>query len=113
MFPQNIGASIRTLRKQRNMSQRQLADAIGVDSTLISHWESEKEGRCPSIDNLISLSNIFGCSIEAVLGIEINTNVTSSVRLDEYTQKEVIIIQRLLKEYKKIINDLNHTERNV
>lgn len=113
MFPQNIGASIRTLRKQRNMSQRQLANAIGVDSTLISHWESEKESRCPSIDNLISLSNIFGCSIEAVLGIEINTNIASSVQLDEYTQKEVIIIQRLLKEYKKIINDLNHTERNV
>lgn len=112
MFPQNIGASIRTLRKQQNMSQRQLAEAIGVDPTLISHWESEKGKRCPSLDNLIVMSNIFGCSIEAVLGIETNTNIASSVQLDEYTPKEIIIIQRLLKEYKKIINDLN-TERNV
>lgn len=111
MFPQNIGASIRALRKQHNMSQRQLAEAIGVVPTLISHWESEKEGRCPSIDNLISLSNIFGCSIETVVGI--TTNVTPSITLDGYNPKEILIIQGLLREYKRITNDLNNTERNV
>lgn len=111
MFPQNIGASIRALRKQQNMSQRQLAEKIEVDPTLIPHWESEKENRCPNIDNLISLSEVFNCSIEEVLGI--SPNVAPSIPLDSYSPKEVLIIQALLREYNRIRNDPDSKERNV
>lgn len=40
MDQEKIGVFIRELRKERNMSQEQLADVFNVSSRSISRWES-------------------------------------------------------------------------
>ena len=39
MDQEKIGVFISTLRKERGMTQQQLADAIGVSNKTISKWE--------------------------------------------------------------------------
>ena len=48
---------LRSLREQRNLSQRELADELGVSGDIISAWE--RGIRSPSRKNRIALKNFF------------------------------------------------------
>lgn len=58
----NLGENIRNLRKEKNLSQEQLAQMLNVSRQAISKWESNKA--YPDIDNLILLKNIFNVSLD-------------------------------------------------
>ena len=51
---------IRALREARGMSQTELAEALGVDQTTVSAWETGKAE--PTIFNLRRLADILGVS---------------------------------------------------
>ena len=55
---------IRTLRKTGSMSQKELADVIGVPQSLVSYWEREK--RTPSVVNAQKLADFFGVEIKDI-----------------------------------------------
>ena len=46
-----IGTKIQTLRKQRGLSQEQLAETLGVSRQAVSKWEAEQS--VPDIDKII------------------------------------------------------------
>lgn len=54
------------LRKERSMTQRELAALAGVQQNTVSQWESGK--RNPSLKFLVILSKIFGCTIDELYG---------------------------------------------
>ena len=61
-----IGRKIAELRKAHNMTQFELADALGISFQAVSNWE-----RCasmPDISKLPELAEIFGVTIDEVLG---------------------------------------------
>lgn len=60
-----IGAKIQTLRKQRGMSQEQLAEALGVSRQAVSKWEAEQS--VPDIDKIISICDYFGVTTDYIL----------------------------------------------
>lgn len=64
-----IGALICKLRKEKGMTQQQLADKLHVSDKAISKWE--RGGGCPSPDLLTSLSNILCVNLEELLSGEI------------------------------------------
>lgn len=43
----NLGETIKTYRNKRNMKQRELAELIGVDRSLISHYERGNVNNLP------------------------------------------------------------------
>nr|DAX37659.1 MAG TPA: helix-turn-helix domain protein [Caudoviricetes sp.] len=55
---------IRILRKTGSMSQKELADVIGVSQSLVSYWEREK--RTPSVVNAQKLADFFGVEIKDI-----------------------------------------------
>lgn len=61
-----VGKIISQKRKEHNMTQMQLADALGVTFQAVSNWE--RGNSMPDISKLPELSEIFGCSIEELLG---------------------------------------------
>lgn len=63
-FQQNL----RILRKNRNLTQKQLADALGISRSLISLYESGE--RVPSLKALLKISQYFGISNDELLGKE-------------------------------------------
>ena len=59
---------LQQLRKQKEITQEELAEAIYVSRTAISKWESGRG--YPSIDSLKALSNFFGVTIDELLSGE-------------------------------------------
>lgn len=60
-----IGGKIQNLRKQRGMSQEQLAEALGVSRQAVSKWEAEQS--VPDIDKIIAVCDYFGVTTDYIL----------------------------------------------
>ena len=66
----NIGSIIKKLRRERDMTQEQLAEYLNISVSAISQWESEKTA--PDISLLAPLANIFGVTTDTLLGVDID-----------------------------------------
>lgn len=61
----SLGKKLQTLRKQKSMSQEQLAEELNVSRQAVSKWELD--ATLPDTTNVISLSRIFNVSIDFLL----------------------------------------------
>ena len=59
---------LQLLRKQRGLTQEELAEKLFVSRTAVSKWESGRG--CPSIDSLKAISGFFSVTIDALLSGE-------------------------------------------
>ncbi|MDE6355842.1 MAG: helix-turn-helix domain-containing protein [Clostridia bacterium] len=64
---QNL-AKLKTLRKENNLSQKQLAQALGTTNSSICDWECGRTE--PDIEMLIKISKFFGISVDYLLGLK-------------------------------------------
>lgn len=60
-----FGEKLQKLRKQKNLTQEELADLLFVSRTAISKWESGRG--YPSIDSLKAIATFFGVTIDELL----------------------------------------------
>lgn len=65
MNENTIGKRIQALRKERGMTQKQLADAVGVTPQAVSKWETDES--CPDITALPLLAGTLGVSVDTLL----------------------------------------------
>lgn len=63
-----LGEKLQELRKQRGLTQEELAAALFVSRTAISKWESGRG--YPSIDSLRAISHFFSVSIDNLLSTD-------------------------------------------
>ncbi|MGL4337380.1 MAG: helix-turn-helix domain-containing protein [Turicibacter sp.] len=70
-----VGKLINTLRKEKKMTQKQLADAMNISDKTISKWE--RGFGCPDVSLLSQLSDILSVNIEKILSGELNPNETT------------------------------------
>ncbi|WP_288720677.1 helix-turn-helix transcriptional regulator [uncultured Ligilactobacillus sp.] len=61
-----IGQRIRDLRKQKRMSQTELAKSAGVSQTTVTAWETGKAE--PSSSAVAKLADIFNVTTDYLLG---------------------------------------------
>ena len=61
----DIGTTIKGLRIQKRMTQKSLADNVGVAKSLISHYESGN--REPRLEQLIAIANALQVSVSCFL----------------------------------------------
>ena len=57
---------IRELRARNKLTQDELAARMGLSAPSIAKWELGKSN--PTAENLKRLADIFGCSIDYILG---------------------------------------------
>lgn len=62
----SIGSNIRKLRKSKNIKGIELSKNIGVSKTTIWYWENDLKE--PKVENLISLADFFGITIDYLVG---------------------------------------------
>ncbi|MBE6523402.1 MAG: helix-turn-helix domain-containing protein [Thermoplasmata archaeon] len=60
-----IGEKIKWMRSDRNMSQNELADALGVSRQAITKWETDSG--VPEIDNIVAIAKLFGTTVDALV----------------------------------------------
>ena len=68
MNEMTLGKRIMQHRKRLGMTQEQLADRVGVSAQAVSKWENDLS--CPDISLLPQLAEIFGITVDELLGKE-------------------------------------------
>ena len=94
-----IGKFIATLRKEKNMTQEQLGEKLGVTNKTISRWENGNY--TPDVEMLALLSKEFGVSINELISGErlaaedfkkaADSNLVTALSSSTFTLKEKIV----------------------
>ena len=77
-----IGDKLKKLRRNRDLTQEEVAAHIGISYQAISKWE--RGDGYPDITMLPTLANYFGVSIDELIGMD---EISSAQRLDDINQK--------------------------
>lgn len=91
----NMGEKLRTLRIEKNLTQKQVADRIGLAISAVSSYESGS--RYPTYDTLIKLARMFHVSTDYLLGIADKRNIDVTGLDDE----DVGLISQLVDKLRK------------
>lgn len=65
MTNKTMGETISTLRKEKGMTQKELAEQLNITDKAVSKWE--RDLACPDISTLPKLAEIFGVSVDELL----------------------------------------------
>lgn len=61
----NIGNNIAALRKEKGITQEELANILGVSAQAVSKWENNSS--CPDVALLTDIADYFGVTVDALL----------------------------------------------
>lgn len=73
--------NLQTLRKEKNISQEQLAEQLNVSRQAVSKWETD--GSYPDMDKLIQLCKLFGCTMDELVMQKISIDKSDDRRRHE------------------------------
>ncbi len=96
-----FGDNLKNIRKQRKISQEELAEKLGVSRQSISKWETGEN--YPSMQNIICLCTIFKCKINDLVHEDFNdidfmdSEIKMSVvKLNNDEQKRMKVLSNIL-----------------
>lgn len=61
----SLGKNIQYLRKQKKITQEQLAEIMSVSRQTISRWEADEI--IPELNKLVILSEMFSCKLDTLV----------------------------------------------
>jgi len=93
----DFGTKLKTLRIQAGLTQKQLAEQIGVTKSVVSFHELRE--RAPSPEVLIKLAAVFHVTSDYLLGIESERTIDISGLNDEDEQAVRLIVEQLRKKH--------------
>lgn len=97
----NIGINIRRLRLAKGMTQEQLAELLTVSPAAVSKWEAKNT--YPDITMLFPLAQIFGISVDELLGYdESKARADVDIILAEYQR---LYVEGRFEEGRELITD--------
>lgn len=88
---------VRQLRNEKNLSQKQLAQRIGVDKSTVALYESGE--RLPSLSRLVSLSYVLGVTTDYLLGV--SNRKDSFLDVSGLTPKQIGSLEQVIENYRK------------
>ena len=107
-FSENLYA----LRTHESLSQKELAEKLGVAQASINYWE--KGQRTPSIDMVVLIAKYFNVSLDDLLGTT-QSSITDSVNTlaahfdgEQYTKEEM---DRIM-EYAKFVKSMRANKKD-
>lgn len=62
-----LGERLRELRQERGLTQRELAEQLGLNSVTYLHYE--KDQREPPLALLVAFAKFYGVSVDYLLGL--------------------------------------------
>ncbi|MBE6609605.1 MAG: helix-turn-helix transcriptional regulator [Ruminococcaceae bacterium] len=103
---ETIGQVIRRLRKERGITQEEMADMLGVTAQAVSKWENDVG--IPDVSQFVPIANLFDISMDTLFSRE-NKDTEEQVQeflraLDEKDQDYYSEFQELSKALRKYPN---------
>lgn len=87
-----LSENLKRLRKERKLKQSQVADIVGVNSSVISAYENGL--RQPSYGVLIKLANLYRVSTDYLLGLKDK----KTIDISNLSEREAMLIRELVSE---------------
>ncbi len=83
-----LAENIRAFRRERSLTQEQLAEALGVTAGAVYKWEAKLS--VPELELIIQMADFFDTSVDVLLGYEIKDNRLEATvkRLQEYRRSK-------------------------
>ena len=78
-----IANKLQKLRKDKGLTQEQLASELGVTRQAVSKWERAESS--PDTDNLIRLSKLYEVSLDELLSTEDSDTTCISIKLFDFS----------------------------
>jgi transcriptional regulator with XRE-family HTH domain len=94
---EDLGKILKQKRKEKGLTQKDVAEATQIDQSIISSWE--RGTRSPSFLNIHKLCQLLDLSIDELLGVEKKKLITLTV-----SQENLEKLQLMLKEYEETLN---------
>ena len=96
-----VGKRIAKLRKERKLSQKELASLLFVADKTISSWEIDRTE--PSLEMLVKLSDVFGCSMSFLIHgeeeqMDMQQEITIKLSKDEFRYLEAFMNLMVVEE---------------
>ena len=102
----NIGETIAYLRKEKGMTQSELAEKMNVTDKAVSKWERNLS--CADINTIYKLANILGVSVEELLKSK-NQNY-STTRIKDLTNLIFKVVALAMGISVTVLNILNEID---
>ena len=106
-----LSENIRKFRKERRLTQEQLAEVLGVTTGAVHKWESGMS--IPDITLIVEMADFFNTSVDVLLGYKMKDNHIKSTieRMEEMcrnTDREALTeAEKLLKKYPNSFTAVN------
>lgn len=65
---ESIGHVIKRLRKERNLTQEELAELLNISAPAVSKWENDTS--MPDISQIVPLAGVFGVTTDTLFGVQ-------------------------------------------
>lgn len=77
----SLGTNISYLRKQKKMTQEQLAERMNVTRQTVSRWEADEA--VPELGKLVDMCSVFACKLDALVREELSarSNIYSDIQI--------------------------------
>ncbi len=96
----DISQRIKSLRKQKKLTQKRLGELIGVTHTTISSYENDKG--FPSPEVLVRLSSVLGVTNDQLLGVTEIPHQPSSddiINIENLSDKHKAVLKKFVKDW--------------
>ncbi len=97
----DFGLTLREIRKKKLMTQKRLAELIGVTETVISKYEANIS--YPPFESLRALSAVLGVSLDELCG----TEAMERISVYNITKEQQQLVRDLVDEFRKSNERLN------
>ena len=99
------------LRKEKNFTQEQLAQKIGISVSTIKNYESEKTSRTPDINILQIYAKFFTVSLDYLVDDSINNKTLENINIEKTLNLSDQAIENLKKHRHNATNLLLESEQ--
>jgi len=106
-----LGNNIKVLRKEYNYSQKELADILQVSQTSVAHYE--RGTRQPTLETLMMMSNLFGKSIDELIGHTYDKNNKLDVITNKHDLINELVKSLVLKDENTFIQTFEKSVYNI
>ncbi len=97
----SLGERIRSARKNRDMSQAQLAVRLGVEQSTIKAWETDK--RAPRANRLVMLAGVLDVTFAWLLGGQDEPSLSSPAASLGELRDDLERVERRLSELVAVV----------
>ncbi len=95
-----FGENLKLIRKNKNMSQEELAEKVNVTRQSVSKWENGEA--YPEMNNILELCKIFNCKINDL----VHTDMSDITSLDEEIVMKVVMFNEKKQNQVKTLSNV-------